>query len=92
MAYTSFEIGTIMKWTNKELERKVENKKVKGSYITPYGDSLTNGKLAKLCERELRRRQLVGLYIKEDGEWDNLTPSEVGETISDLTTKSWRRT
>jgi len=35
---------------------------------------------------------LVGLYIKEDGEWDNLQPSEVGETISDLTTKSWRRT
>ena len=28
MAYTSFEIGTIMKWTNKELERKVASKEI----------------------------------------------------------------
>ncbi len=91
MEYTSFEINTIMKWTNAELRRRVANKFIEGSYITPYGESLTNGRVAKLCERELKRRHDVGLYIKEDGEWDNLEPSEVGDTISDLTTKSWRR-
>ena len=58
----------ILKVTNKHLERNLQSK---------------DRKYAKECAKEIQRRKMVHLYIEEEGEWDNLTPSEEIITMAD---------
>ena len=43
----------------------------------------SNSKYAKECAKEIQRRKMVHLYIAEEGEWDNLTPSEDTMTLAE---------
>jgi hypothetical protein len=82
MGYSRFEIAYIVRWTNKELQRRIDAKSENGTYLTPFGEVISNAKLAKLCAREQKRRQNVGLYIEEKGEWDNLKPTDSDKPTS----------
>ena len=77
MTLTPFEIYAIMKWSNLELQRRVDSKEStnrdKGLTIA-NGEYLSPTRLAKMCAKELRRRKNVGLYIEEANEWDRFTP------------------
>jgi len=58
----------ILRVSNKHLERNL----------------LSNDRqYAKVCAKEIQRRKMVHLYIEEEGEWDNLTPSEEIITMAD---------
>lgn len=69
MTITPYEIYAIMKWSNLELQRNIDNPSSNcfdlhtDEYVKPQ-------RLAKMCKKELRRRKNVGLYIEEAGEWD----------------------
>ena len=69
MTITPYEIYAIMKWSNLELQRNIDNPSSNcfdlhtDEYVKPQ-------RLAKMCKKELRRRKNVGLYIEETGEWD----------------------
>jgi len=73
MTLTPFEIYAIMKWTNLELQRKIDSPSQEG-IIANDGEYLSQQRLVKMCKKELRRRKNVGLYIEENGEWDRFTP------------------
>ena len=73
MTLTPFEIYAIMKWTNLELQRKIDSPSQEG-IIAADGEYLSQQRLVKMCKKELRRRKNVGLYIEENGEWDRFTP------------------
>ena len=73
MTLSPYEIYAIMKWTNLELQRKIDNPSEKGITIA-NGEYLSPERLAKMCKKELRRRKYVGLYIEEANEWDRFTP------------------
>ena len=73
MTLTPFEIYAIMKWTNLELQRKIDSPSEEGITIA-NGEYLSQQRLAKMCKKELRRRKNVGLYIEEANEWDRFTP------------------
>ena len=74
MTLTPFEIYAIMKWTNLELQRKIDSPSQEG-IIADDGEYLSQQRLVKMCKKELRRRKNVGLYIEENGEWDRFTPN-----------------
>ena len=74
MTLTPFEIYAIMKWTNLELQRKIDSPSQEG-IIAIDGEYISQQRLAKMCKKELRRRKNVGLYIEEANEWDRFTPS-----------------
>ena len=73
MTTTPYEIYAIMKWSNLELQRNIDNPSSNcfdlhtDEYVKPQ-------RLAKMCKKELRRRKNVGLYIEEANEWDRFTP------------------
>ena len=69
MTLSPYEIYAIMKWTNLELQRKIDSPSEKGITIA-NGEYLTPERLSKMCAKELRRRKNVGLYIEEANEWD----------------------
>ena len=73
MTLTPFEIYAIMKWTNLELQRKIDSPSEEGITIA-NGEYLSQQRLVKMCKKELRRRKNVGLYIEEANEWDRFTP------------------
>ena len=73
MTTTPYEIYAIMKWSNLELQRKIDSPSEKGITIA-NGECLTPERLSKMCAKELRRRKNVGLYIEEANEWDRFTP------------------
>ena len=73
MTLTPFEIYAIMKWTNLELQRKIDSPSEEGITIA-NGEYLSHQRLVKMCKKELRRRKNVGLYIEEANEWDRFTP------------------
>ena len=73
MTLTPFEIYAIMKWTNLELQRKIDSPSQEG-IIAADGEYLSQQRLVKMCKKELRRRKNVGLYIEEANEWDRFTP------------------
>jgi hypothetical protein len=62
-----------MKWTNLELQRKIDSPSEEGITIA-NGEYLSQQRLVKMCKKELRRRKNVGLYIEEANEWDRFTP------------------
>ena len=74
MTITPFEIYAIMKWTNLELQRKIDSPSQEG-IIANDGEYLSQQRLVKMCKKELSRRKNVGLYIEEANEWDRFTPS-----------------
>ena len=74
MTLTPFEIYAIMKWTNLELQRKIDSPSQEG-IIDISGEYLSQQRLVKMCKKELSRRKNVGLYIEEANEWDRFTPS-----------------
>jgi len=74
MTVTPFEIYAIMKWTNLELQRKIDSPSQEG-IIANDGEYLSQQRLVKMCKKELSRRKNVGLYIEEANEWDRFTPS-----------------
>ena len=82
MGYSRFEIAYIVRWTNKELQRRIDAKSEQGTYLTPFGDVISNAKLAKLCAREKQRRLNVGLYIEEEGEWEGLKSTDSDKPMS----------
>ena len=43
----------------------------------------SDSKYAKECAKEIQRRKMVHLYIAEEGECDNLTPSEDTMTLAE---------
>ena len=69
MTLSPYEIYAIMKWTNLELQRKIDTPSEKGITIA-NGEYLSPERLAKMCKKELRRRKNVGLYIEEANEWE----------------------
>ena len=73
MTLSPYEIYAIMKWTNLELQRKIDSPSEEGITIA-NGEYLSQQRLAKMCKKELRRRKNVGLYIEEANEWDRFTP------------------
>ena len=73
MTLIPFEIYAIMKWTNLELQRKIDSPSQEG-IIAIDGEYISQQRLAKMCKKELRRRKNVGLYIEEANEWDRFTP------------------
>ena len=73
MTLTPFEIYAIMKWTNLELQRKIDSPSQEG-IIDISGEYLSQQRLVKMCKKELNRRKNVGLYIEEANEWDRFTP------------------
>jgi len=73
MTITPFEIYAIMKWTNLELQRKIDSPSQEG-IIDISGEYLSQQRLVKMCKKELSRRKNVGLYIEEANEWDRFTP------------------
>ena len=73
MTLIPFEIYAIMKWTNLELQRKIDSPSQEGIIATD-GEYISQQRLAKMCKKELRRRKNVGLYIEEANEWDRFTP------------------
>ena len=73
MTLIPFEIYAIMKWTNLELQRKIDSPSQEGIIATD-GEYISSARLAKMCKKELRRRKNVGLYIEEANEWDRFTP------------------
>ena len=73
MTLSPYEIYAIMKWTNLELQRKIDSPSEEGITIA-NGEYLSPERLAKMCKKELRRRKNVGLYIEEANEWDRFTP------------------
>ena len=74
MTLIPFEIYAIMKWTNLELQRKIDSPSQEG-IIDISGEYLSQQRLVKMCKKELNRRKNVGLYIEEANEWDRFTPS-----------------
>ena len=58
----------ILRVSNKHLERNLTS---------------SDSKYAKECAKEIQRRKMVHLYIAEEGEWDNLTPSEDTMTLAE---------
>ena len=97
MTLTPFEIYAIMKWSNLELQRRVDSKEStnrdKGLTIA-NGEYLSPTRLAKMCAKEIRRRKNVGLYIEEANEWDRFEPEQEELTLeerSQVLTKQLRR-
>ena len=97
MTLTPFEIYAIMKWSNLELQRRVDSKEStnrdKGLTIA-NGEYLNPARLAKMCAKELRRRKNVGLYIEEANEWDGFEPEQEELTLEErnqVLTKQLRR-
>ena len=93
MTLTPFEIYAIMKWTNLELQRKIDSPSQEGIIATD-GEYLSSARLAKMCKKELRRRKNVGLYIEEANEWDRFEPEQEELTLeerSQVLTKQIRR-
>jgi len=97
MTLTPFEIYAIMKWSNLELQRRVDSKEStnrdKGLTIA-NGEYLSPARLAKMCAKEIRRRKNVGLYIEEANEWDRFEPEPEELTLeerSQVLTKQLRR-
>ena len=74
MTLIPFEIYAIMKWTNLELQRKIDSPSQEG-IIAIDGEYISQQRLVKMCKKELSRRKNVGLYIEEANEWDRFTPS-----------------
>ena len=73
MTLIPFEIYAIMKWTNLELQRKIDSPSQEG-IIAIDGEYISQQRLVKMCKKELSRRKNVGLYIEEANEWDRFTP------------------
>ena len=97
MTLTPFEIYAIMKWSNLELQRRVDSKEStnrdKGLTIA-NGEYLSPARLAKMCAKEIRRRKNVGLYIEEANEWDRCEPEPEELTLEErnqVLTKQLRR-
>ena len=93
MTLTPFEIYAIMKWTNLELQRKIDSPSQEGIIATD-GEYLSSARLAKMCKKELRRRKNVGLYIEEANEWDRFEPEQEELTLEErnqVLTKQLRR-
>ena len=97
MTLTPFEIYAIMKWSNLELQRRVDSKEStnrdKGLTIA-NGEYLNPARLAKMCAKELRRRKNVGLYIEEANEWDRFEPEQEELTLEERNqemTKQYRK-
>ncbi len=93
MTLSPYEIYAIMKWTNLELQRKIDNPSEKGITIA-NGEYLSPERLAKMCKKELRRRKNVGLYIEEANEWDRFIPDEEELTLEERNqemTKQFRK-
>ena len=97
MTLTPFEIYAIMKWSNLELQRRVDSKEStnrdKGLTIA-NGEYLSPTRLAKMCAKEIRRRKNVGLYIEEANEWDRFEPEQEELTLEErnqVLTKQLRR-
>ena len=97
MTLTPFEIYAIMKWSNLELQRRVNSKEStnrdKGLTIA-NGEYLSPTRLAKMCAKEIRRRKNVGLYIEEANEWDRFEPEQEELTLEErnqVLTKQLRR-
>ena len=93
MTLSPYEIYAIMKWTNLELQRKIDNPSEKGITIA-NGEYLSPERLAKMCKKELRRRKNVGLYIEEANEWDRFEPEQEELTLEERNqemTKQFRK-
>ena len=93
MTLTPFEIYAIMKWTNLELQRKIDSPSKEGITIA-NGERLSPERLAKMCKKELNRRKNVGLYIEEANEWDRFEPEQEELTLEErnqVLTKQLRR-
>ena len=93
MTISPYEIYAIMKWTNLELQRKIDTPSEKGITIA-NGEYLSPERLAKMCKKELRRRKNVGLYIEEANEWDRFIPDEEELTLEERNqemTKQFRK-
>ena len=93
MTLTPFEIYAIMKWTNLELQRKIDNPSKEGITIA-NGERLSPERLAKMCKKELSRRKNVGLYIEEANEWDRFEPEQEELTLEERNqemTKQYRK-
>ena len=93
MTLSPYEIYAIMKWSNLELQRNIDNPSSNcfdlhtDEYIKPQ-------RLAKMCKKELRRRKNVGLYIEEANEWDRFIPDEEELTLEERNqemTKQFRK-
>ena len=93
MTTTPYEIYAIMKWSNLELQRNIDNPSSNcfdlhtDEYVKPQ-------RLAKMCKKELRRRKNVGLYIEEANEWDRFIPDEEELTLEERNqemTKQFRK-
>ena len=93
MTLSPYEIYAIMKWTNLELQRKIDTPSEKGITIA-NGEYLSPERLAKMCKKELHRRKNVGLYIEEANEWDRFIPDEEELTLEERNqemTKQFRK-
>ena len=93
MTLSPYEIYAIMKWTNLELQRKIDNPSKEGITIA-NGERLSPERLAKMCKKELSRRKNVGLYIEEANEWDRFEPEQEELTLEERNqemTKQYRK-
>jgi hypothetical protein len=83
MTTTPYEIYAIMKWSNLELQRNIDNPS-SNCFDLHTDEYIKPERLAKMCKKELRRRKNVGLYIEEANEWERFETEQREEEEEEL--------